>query len=109
MRPAGMPIQIAPMKLLDAEIDFRPVAIAAYFVYGHERVMEIERRVLEAFGHDRSCELLPLQHELQIVRLSLSDVPRRLDQQNASQKIEGGAFSRNGDCIGYVCEIGFGD
>src|SRR5579883_2861910 len=101
--------EITTMKFLNAEIRFRPVAVASHFVDGDQCVMNVERRIFESLCHHRTGELLPSHDKIEILGLLMLEIPRRLHEQNASKKIELGADAGSSDCILYIRAIAFRD
>src|SRR5947207_6802587 len=101
-----MPAEASPVKLLHAEINFRPAAISTDFVHGDERIVDIKRRVLETFRHDGSGELLPTHDEIEVPCPRRLQVPWRRQQQDAAKELESRAFARDGQRVLDVSAIG---
>src|SRR5215831_8369986 len=104
-----MASQVPAMKLFDSEVTFRPIRISADFVDGYQRIVDVKRRVFEAFCHHGPGELLPLHYKIEIVRLTVLQIPNWVDQQHSAQKIESRSFARNSDSIFDICAVGFRD
>ena len=67
----------------------RGARIAADFVQGNQRIVDVEKCVFESFGHDRAGELLPSHGEREAVfALTGKEVRPVPDQQYVSKKIE---------------------
>src|SRR5260221_4313795 len=63
--------------------------ITADFVQGGQTIEDIKCSVFQPFRHDRAGALLELVNELQLKRAKIQINPlKRLEQQNATQKIE---------------------
>src|SRR5262245_3327766 len=59
VRLRAPPLDVPPMKLINAEKCFRSGGGTSDFVCGDERVVAVKRRIFESFGHHRTRELLP--------------------------------------------------
>ena len=66
------------MKFFHAEITVGPIGVSADFVYGRQRIVDVERVSSRPFRHDRSGELLPAHDEIEVVRFPMLEVPGRL-------------------------------
>ena len=95
------------MEFFDAKVQLGAVRVAADFVYGHQRVVHVKRRVFQSLGHHRSGELLPAHNEIKIVLLALLQVPGGLHKEYATEKREGRPIARNRDRILYTSAVRF--
>src|SRR5262249_1112356 len=82
-----MSIQIPLVKRIDAETKL--LRFAADFIERRETVVNVEHRVFETLGHDRSGELLKLQDEMDVLLARLRiQIFREPKKQNVAKEIE---------------------
>src|SRR5438067_13494710 len=82
-----MSIQISLAKCIDTQREL--LRFAAHSVERRKPVINIERRILETFCHDRPGELLKSEHKLHVLFAPLRiQVFRKPEKQNVAEKIE---------------------
>ena len=87
VRPPLLQKHVAIVKLLQP-VEIFAAGIAADIVHRYEPVVVVERRVLHAFGHDASGELLPAHDEREPFVALRCEVFRRIDEQHPVEKNE---------------------
>src|SRR4029450_12261591 len=86
MRPFGGPVGHPRMQRVGCNAEL--VRLASDFIERDQPVVEVQRRVLDAFGGDGTCYLLELADELHMLApFFFGDVVRLLEQQ-ATNKLE---------------------
>src|SRR5438128_1255823 len=78
------------MEFIHSETPLRAVRIGPDFIQGNQRIVHIEGRVFQSFGHDWSGELLPLQDKGEVVHLPIRKVPCRFEKKDAPKEVESG-------------------
>src|SRR5947207_12789267 len=88
-----MSIQISLVKCIDTQPEL--LRFAAHFVERRKPVINIERRILETFCHDRPGELLKSEHKLHVLFAPLRiQVFRKLEKQNVAEEVENRLLDR---------------
>src|SRR5450759_696229 len=80
--PVHSPLDVEVVKSLESH----GFGAAANVVHRDQAIINVERRIFDAFGHDRSRDLLPAHHEPQSVFVVL-----QIEKQYRPDKIEGSA------------------